>query len=318
MASLGDLFNPSFLIFLGILVLVAALLVVYFESKMRDQNHKIASMISLVSTLAEDMNNIKFGMNQLAVSAFNGGSINQFNNNSRNLNNNDNDDDDNDDDNEDNDDDNDENNDEKKLITVSDDSDSDDDDDSDSDDESHDSESKSGSVIDLNSDIESDKNSEIDEIDEIDDANNNIKILKLDIKSDLFENIEENNDLEDLEELEVLEEEILDNLSDSQSVNFDANNDELTNELINELTNDLTNNINETHIPVQENSDANLQISESTLKSININLEESNNESHDYKKLSLTKLRSIVVEKGLSTDTSKLKKQDLLKLLGVE
>ena len=66
---------------------------------------------------------------------------------------------------------------------------------------------------------------------------------------------------------------------------------------------------------VQENSDANLQILESTLKSININLEESNNESQDYKKLSLTKLRSIVAEKGLSADTSKLKKQDLLKLL---
>jgi cell division protein FtsL len=53
MASLADLFNPTFLMFLGILVLVVALLVVYFESKMRDQNHKIASMLSLVSTLAE-------------------------------------------------------------------------------------------------------------------------------------------------------------------------------------------------------------------------------------------------------------------------
>ena len=67
MASLADLFNPTFLMFLGILVLVVALLVVYFESKMRDQNHKIASMLSLVSTLAEDMNGVKMGLNHLAI-----------------------------------------------------------------------------------------------------------------------------------------------------------------------------------------------------------------------------------------------------------
>ena len=76
MASLADLFNPTVLMFLGILVLVVALLVVYFESKMRDQNHKIASMLSLVSTLAEDMNGVKMGLNQLAVIRM-GGSLPQ-------------------------------------------------------------------------------------------------------------------------------------------------------------------------------------------------------------------------------------------------
>jgi hypothetical protein len=35
----------------------------------------------------------------------------------------------------------------------------------------------------------------------------------------------------------------------------------------------------------------------------------------DYKKLSLNKLKSIVVEKGLVADSSKLKKHELLKLL---
>jgi hypothetical protein len=65
MASLTDLFNPTFLMFLGILVLVVALVVVYFESKLREQNHKIASMFSIVSTLAEDANGMKMGLNQL-------------------------------------------------------------------------------------------------------------------------------------------------------------------------------------------------------------------------------------------------------------
>mgnify|MGYP003346124149 CR=1 FL=1 len=79
MASLVDIFNPSFLMFLGILVLVSALLVVYFESKMREQNHKINSMLSLVSTLAEDANNMKMGLNQLMHynNTMGGGSLKQ-------------------------------------------------------------------------------------------------------------------------------------------------------------------------------------------------------------------------------------------------
>ena len=67
MTALSELFTPTFLMFLGILLLVVALVVVYFESKMRDQNHKIASMLSLVSTLAEDMNGVKMGLNQVAM-----------------------------------------------------------------------------------------------------------------------------------------------------------------------------------------------------------------------------------------------------------
>ena len=62
-----DLFNPTFFMFLGILILVVALVVVYFESKSREQNHKIASMLSLVSTLAEDMNGVKMGLHHLSV-----------------------------------------------------------------------------------------------------------------------------------------------------------------------------------------------------------------------------------------------------------
>ena len=64
---LTDLFNPTFFMFLGILLLVVAALVVYFESKAREQNHKISSMLSLVSTLAEDMNGVKMGLNHLAM-----------------------------------------------------------------------------------------------------------------------------------------------------------------------------------------------------------------------------------------------------------
>ena len=58
MASFIDLFNPSFFMFLGILVLVVAVIVIFFESRLREQNHKISSMLSIISTLAEDINTI--------------------------------------------------------------------------------------------------------------------------------------------------------------------------------------------------------------------------------------------------------------------
>ena len=61
-------------------------------------------------------------------------------------------------------------------------------------------------------------------------------------------------------------------------------------------------------------------ISTLNLKSIDISsLEEiKNSDIIDYKKFTLSKLRSVVVEKELVSDSSKLKKNELLKLLGAE
>ena len=61
--------------------------------------------------------------------------------------------------------------------------------------------------------------------------------------------------------------------------------------------------------------------SASDLKTISINLgEESQSEHIDFKKLQLPKLRSIAVEKGIISfsEAQKLKKPELLKLLGAE
>jgi cobalamin biosynthesis protein CobT len=55
-------------------------------------------------------------------------------------------------------------------------------------------------------------------------------------------------------------------------------------------------------IPIQTNT--------SNVKNLNV--------VFDYKKASLSKLREIVEQKGLSSDTSKLKKQELLKLLEID
>jgi hypothetical protein len=260
MASLADLFNPTFLMFLGVLVLVVALMVVYFESKMRDQNHKIASMLSLVSTLAEDMNGVKMGLNQLAVTRM-GGSFPQnfeqpleksrvpFNQ-------------------------------ETKLIEVSDGEDDEEEDDDDYDD---------------------DIDEEIDTDEDDDESNHDVvKVFKIDMNSqNQYEDSLSGNNLE-LDDLDEELDELDDELSEVQSLSSKSSK--------------LSNKLEET--VYGETLQEPLNISD--LKTISINLEDPHPDSLDYKKLSLPKLRSIVSEKGLATDASKLKKNELLKLLGSE
>ena len=261
MPSLTDLFNPTFLIFLGILVLVVALLVVYFETKFREQNHKISSMLSLVSSLAEEVNGTKMVIHQLSMNQ--GPRFYQQQQHEPSL--------------------------EKKiiqtdnLITVSDDEDSDSDDDSDSDAGSE------NSFDEIESTQDSDSDDDVSVI-EIGDHNNDVKILKLNIssQSDDISQSDDNFDVDNLDELDELDE--LDDSSDTESIKE-------------------KNNLNETKNNIKSID----------LKSINITLEETKTEQPlDYKKLSLAKLRSVVSEKGLASDSSKLKKNELFKLLGVE
>ena len=290
MTALSELFTPTFLMFLGILLLVVAVVVVYFESKMRDQNHKIASMLSLVSTLAEDMNGVKMGLNQVAMHQMGGQQMGQMNqmgqmgqsngsalqshpleNSNKSLylqetNN---------------------------LIAVSDDDDSDEDTDSVMDD--------SGSDIDAASLSDDDHDSHDESSDEDEHL---VKVLRLNIPApgnneDMgFNGAEELGDLDDLmdEALSVSSDDSSEYQLDIQASDF---------------------------ISAEEIKDkTHLNISASDLKTININLEEGGEEhgveSVDYKKLPLPKLRNIVTEKGLAADAAKMKKNELLKLLESE
>jgi len=129
------------------------------------------------------------------------------------------------------------------------------------------------------------------------------KPLENDIKTLAQNNI---NSIETLDNTQSLDN--LDNLDDlDESDNLDKL-DDLEKE-------------NSTDIQIIETKEDDMQPSDNKtmdLKSININLEETKNESMDYKKMSLPKLRSIVTEKGLTPDATKLKKNELFKLLGIE
>jgi hypothetical protein len=88
----------------------------------------------------------------------------------------------------------------------------------------------------------------------------------------------------------------------------------LVSESLEETHFEVLNDIDE--IVLEEIKDISAKTSETTLvapsnvKNLNV--------VFDYKKASITKLREIVEQKGIASDTSKLKKHDLLKLLDVE
>jgi hypothetical protein len=290
MLSFSDLLNPTFLMFLGILILVVALLVVYFESKIREQNHKISSMLSLVSSLAEEVNGVKFGINHLIMrGGINDNSMSQEAHLEEQKQNN-------------------------TLITVSDDEDDDEDEDEETDLEEEDLEEEEEDLEEEEEDLE---NEETDSEDGSIDLNNDIKILKLNINNDTDDVSEENNDLEfenadDLEYLDDIEdmndlEELKSASSKSSRKSEQEKERTFSFDEIKKIDQDQYEETNQDHLQI-------LDLSSSDLKKININLEE----NIDYKKLSLAKLRNIVTEKGLAIDTSKMKKNELLKLLEVE
>ena len=297
MVALSDLFNPTFLMFLGILVLAVALLVVYFESKMREQNHKIASVVSLVSTLADDMNGVKIGLNHFIMSGghmLHSHQVPILNNNLGNA------------------------EEKKELIVVSDDeesnydsdnedSDNEDSDNEDADNEDADNEDSENVVIDDSSEIDIYQDSSDDSNDEKTKTDKNIKILKLNVINE-EKGIEANNDFDLEENVDFGDFDAIDELPEIG--------DDYVEEVLDLKYNEDSKNVK----PLEEHKD----ITSSDFKTISIHLGEENNNNNegniDYKKLQLQKLRSIIVEKGLANniDVSKLKKHELLKLLTVE
>jgi len=274
MSIIESLINPSFLLFLGVLMMTVSFLVIYFEGKMREQNHKISSMLSLVYTLAEDLNTVtakvtRHGNESLDNIHLNNSleeptmkiNITQDN-----------------------------------LIYVSDnDVNEDEDEDSDSEDEDEDSEDEE---LDDDHEVEEDLEEE-EELEDDEDIeyheyvtkNNDIKILKIDLNTINDQDIN----------IEFIE-------------NNENTHDELDIELF-KKTEDL-NDLNE--ILKNEETQQNEEEKEIDFKTNPNNLEENSNDTLDFKKLSIQKLRSVVTEKGLTNEANKLKKNELLKLLGLE
>lgn len=256
-------------IFLGVLLIFIGVISYYFNNKLKEQNLKIDSIASVVSTMALEMRNIHGG--NVQVRNVNDKFINL---NTSSLDN--------------------ENAIKHSLINVSD------------SDENNSSEDDSCDSYESESDAyESDGSEET--LDNEDDNNNknNKKILQHEYES---VNIDEN--------IIVLK---IDNpFFKVEDIYQDLNEPHIENEVIMQAEDNIEFELKED--PIIENVELE-NVSDQFSQKNEIDLDKDNVEillksvEIDYKKMTLIKLKEIALEKGLIDETSKLKKQDLLKLL---
>lgn len=244
--AIMDIFSTSNLFSIAVIVLVGCVFA-YFNYKLAEQNHKLNSMLGLISTVAEETQFCRSKLNALQLSPLNDTLVKNIDLSGGNT---------------------------ISLIDVSDDEDDDDEEESE-DDEEDDSEDDESEVEDGS---EVDDESEVDE--ETMDQNNEDNNMTI----DLTEHELQVEDLQDSVKMIHLEEPI--DIHGSNGLEEELNLGEL----------------NESgflkNVIINEAGD----VDDMSYKT-------------DYRRMSLTKLREIVISKGLVSDASKLKKQDIIKMM---
>jgi hypothetical protein len=263
--------------------------------KLNEQNHKLVSMLALVSTMAEELNGIRGFLgntNTNISSTYDGGTTTT---NNRPFSN---------------------------LIPVSDnDSDSGDDSDSVSDSDSDCDDSVSECVDD-------------DSVKNVDNSNDNVKIVNMNnigIAEDIDLNVIQFDDNDDDTDNEEMDDDLSSSDEDSEtkqivntidSIQFIDTDTTSDKPLLEEIETDV-NRIEEDNGPKEKEIEQPAAISTDFLKTIHIGDDldkekvEDKQEHENFRKMTIQKLRQVVQEKELCVDAQKLKKPELLKLLGV-
>ena len=281
--AISDILSTSFLFSIAIIIILIGGVFAYVSYRMGEQDHKLNSMIGLVSTMAEESQffRSKLNMLQQKLSTKDLPVVDQVQYASQMMVGG-----------------------QDELINVSDDEEDDsDDDESDDleDDESDDLEDE---------DLEDDESEDLEDDDLEDDESEDkdleegrgeyIKRLNLTSAIDespvkiSYEEIDEDNT--SFKETNNL---VFDDIAD-----FEATLEEADIQLLAEDTKDDDNFLKNVSITGLDNGI--------------LSLEEIVSNKNDYKKMSLNKLREVVVSKGFTSDASHLKKNQILKLLGDE
>jgi hypothetical protein len=259
---ISDIFSSSFLFSIAIIVILIGGIFAYVSYRMTEQDHKLTSMVNVVSLLVQDLQFVKSKLNNKSTN-----------------------DDNNDDD----------NNENIKyssdimggdLISVSDCEDEDEDEAEEASDEE-----EEASDEEEHQDDDQDEDLDIGDIDIGEETNDTIKLLNLSLV---------NNDPMEDHEINILDETEYHNDNNDNNDNNDIN----TTKTI--------------HLDFAEETDEKQELNDDIIKSIGAEIDIEDLNKTDYKKMSLNKLRELVVSKGIVNDASKLKKHDILKLLGEE
>ena len=289
--AISDILSTSFLFSIAIIIILIGGVFAYVSYRMGEQDHKLNSMIGLVSTMAEESQffRSKLNMLQQKLSTKDLPVVDQVQYASQMMVGG-----------------------QDELINVSDDEEDDsDDDESDDleDDESDDLEDDESDDLE-DEDLEDDESDDLEDEDLEDDESDDkdleegrgeyIKRLNLTSAIDespvkiSYEEIDEDNT--SFKETNNL---VFDDIAD-----FEATLEEADIQLLAEDTKDDDNFLKNVSITGLDNGI--------------LSLEEIVSNKNDYKKMSLNKLREVVVSKGFTSDASHLKKNQILKLLGDE
>lgn len=244
--------TSAFILLIVFILFISGFIIYYIQTRLKEQNHKLDSMFSLVSTMAQQLNTINHIPGDSCLKS-------------------------------------------DPLICVSDDESTFTDDNADNNSES--SSSSSGSESDYESDTDDDNDDEVVK----EGGNSYNKIITIPEFEQLYDNVEVSCDIDDDSDTSSEN----DNLEVNDINDIDENND------INEIdTNTAWENLTDTN-------DENIKhvIIDDIPSSSNL---EEDTRTIDYKKMTITKLKSIAQGKGLINDSSKLKKNELLKLLSQE
>ena len=308
--SLSDIFSIPFLICLSLCILLIGCSSIFFYQKISQQDHKITSMIGLISSMAEENQALRLQFGNMPNVGVGLGGLGGGGNKiilQENLP---------------------PQNDNIKLISVSDDEDEDD-----SSSEEEDDDVSSNNEDSENEEDESDNETETHII-KINHDNFNLSTDEYAI----FENINQDENVDEIQD------EIVDGDSDSES-DSDAELDAELDDEINIDENDSSSKVQESNHDIEHLESFEHVVVDNNIKSIHLDLEQlassadeikdisifksmndpdaSSQQSQkvidtaDFKKMSITKLREIISKQG-ATDASKLKKNEILKLLGVE
>lgn len=269
--AISDLFSTSFLFSIAIIIILIGGIFAYVSYRMAEQDHKLTSMVNLVSILAQDLRFVKSKL----VSLEDTNNANNIQYSSEIMGGQSSSD----------------------LISVSDGGDEDEDDDEHEDDEEDDGNTSCDDSSYASEDEEKEE-------DDINDSQEQIKLLNLTLAN---EDIHNDSPIEDLvgdfEELDSPHKEEIKTIHLETPINFEET---------------------EISMPFEsEHTDAHISNEDiSFLKNVTITdlgeAEDLHASKSEYKKMSLNKLREVVVAKGVVADASKLKKNDILKLLGEE
>jgi hypothetical protein len=279
---LSEICSSSFLFSVAIIIILVGGLFAYFNHRFSVQNHKISSMMGLVTTMAEEMQYFRSRISGKSTQDVQSDSnvdqihiIPQFLGGQSELNN---------------------------LIEVSDDEDDDDSDEESDDDNDSEEESDEESESEDESDNESESE---DESDNESESGNQVKNISIDLGNEIDLNLD--NEFINVHETTSGESSSENAISEGVS-NGDTKTINLSEDISSfEISSKTLENIHDIDISIKLTDDY-IDLSSSAVDKDKI----------DYKKMSINKLREVAVEKGLVVDASKLKKNDILKLLGAE